>query len=78
MCGMFGFGHMGFFGGFLMFIFWALIIGLIIWGVAGMSRRGRYMHHAYYNSALDIARERYARGEISKEEFEQLKKDLSG
>ncbi|MDP6781973.1 MAG: SHOCT domain-containing protein [Dehalococcoidia bacterium] len=28
-------------------------------------------------SALDIARNRYARGEIGKEEFEQLKRDLS-
>ena len=81
MCGLFGFGfgHMGMFGGFFMFIFWALVIGLIIWGVTRMGRyAGRPSRYARYETgALDIARERYARGEISKEEYEQLKRDLS-
>jgi putative membrane protein len=78
MCGLFGFGHMGFFGGILMFVFWAFVIGLILWGATRMGRHAHYMRNAPYGgNALEIARERYAKGEISKEEFEQLKKDLS-
>jgi putative membrane protein len=59
-------------GGVLMVLFWATIIGFAVWVVArvtGRSSRG--------NGALSIARERYARGEISKEEFDRIKKDLS-
>ena len=59
-------------GGALMFLFWAAVIGLAIWGIAKLAR---HSHSA--NGALAIARERYARGEISKEEFDGIKKDLS-
>jgi putative membrane protein len=68
---------MGWGGGFMM-IFWVLLIGLIIWGVVRLSSRGGYVsgqNHA--SNALNIAKERYARGEITKEEFEQLKRTLS-
>ncbi len=71
---MFGFGI--FFGIFMLLLwvaFWGGIVALIIWGVrklAGSHESGRYR-------PVDIARERYARGEISKEEFEQLRNDLS-
>ncbi len=69
----FGFGFMGWWV-VLAVIFWGGLIALIIWGVrrlgcCGTSYRG--------HDALDTARERYAKGEISKEQFEQLKKDLS-
>jgi len=62
------------FGGIGMLIFWGGIIALVIWGVSRLTKHG---HSATRNNPLDIARERYARGEINKEQFEQIKKDLS-
>lgn len=63
---------MMFFGGW-MWLIWVVIIGLIIWGIVAFSRRE---DSAGKGNPLEIAKERYARGEISKEEFEQLKKNL--
>jgi putative membrane protein len=62
------------FGWIFMIIFWGLVvvgfIFLIRWliGTAKITR--------VEESALDILKKRYARGEINKEEFEQKKKDL--
>ena len=57
----------------LIVLFWGGLIALIVWGIKSITERGgtRTRH-----DSLDIARERYARGRISREEFEQLKKDL--
>jgi putative membrane protein len=68
-----GFGSFGF-GWFWMVLFWGLVIGLIVWLVVRLSKRDGSESKS---NALDIAKERYAKGEISKEEFEQIKKDLS-
>jgi putative membrane protein len=58
-----------------MVIFWAMVIGLIIWAV----RRNDNRHgNSSGDSAMEIARQRYAKGEITKEQFEQMKKDLKG
>lgn len=54
-------------------IFLALIIWLIVKGVG----QGSGTAQSSDKSALDILKERYARGEINKEEFEEKKKDLS-
>jgi putative membrane protein len=64
------------FGGVLMIIFWVGVIWLVVWGVRKIAR-GSDGTSSGTRSALDIARERYARGEITKEQFEQYKKDLS-
>ena len=57
----------------MMFLFWALvIIGLIV-GIRWLLGRGRDERP---DTALEILRQRYARGEINKEEFEAKKKDL--
>ena len=69
---------MMFFGGSWMMIFWVVIIALIVWGIIALVKRGNSTSDTpQKRDPLDIAKERYAKGEISKEELEQIKKDLS-
>ena len=64
---------MGWFGGgFMMFFFWALIIIFIVWVVREVGSKNLKSG----SNALDILKERYAKGEIDKKEFEEKKKDL--
>jgi putative membrane protein len=70
--------HMG--GAIFLMIFWVVVIGLIIWGAMRMSRHahGCCGHGEHQGSdALQIAKERYAKGEINEKEFEQIKNNLS-
>jgi putative membrane protein len=55
-----------------------LIVGfivLIVWAI-GATNRGVTSREPERPAALDILRERYARGEITEQEFEQAKKTL--
>ena len=77
--GMMGPGMMGGYGTmFLMPILWVVVIGLIIWAVVAATRRsGESASNARStDSAMEILKRRYARGEINKEEYEEKKKDL--
>ncbi|MEW5707470.1 SHOCT domain-containing protein [Pelomicrobium sp. G1] len=68
------------FGMISMVLFWVLVIlGIVIlvkWIAAGSSSGGGSAPRE--KTALDILKERYARGEIDREEFEQKKRDLAG
>jgi putative membrane protein len=59
-------------------IFWAAAITLIIWAIRKFSNRDSGMTSSVRQTPLEIARERYAKGEITKEQFEQLRRDLGG
>jgi len=68
-----GWEHM-FFGGIIMLIFWGLIIALI---VAAVRHFAKARAQPAPPDAQAILRERYARGEIDRQEFEARKRDLS-
>ena len=59
-------------------IFWIVVIVLIIWLVVNQSNKNKqiYQPPRAGDSAIEILKRRYAKGEITKEEFEQMKKDL--
>ncbi len=61
---------------FIMPILWIAVIGLIIWAaVAATGKKGQLWQSG--DSALEILKRSYARGEITRDEFEAKKKDLA-
>ena len=60
----------------MMIIFWAFVIagGVALFRV--FTRRSQNDHEMPVNTALEILKQRYAKGEISQEEFERMKQDL--
>lgn len=69
----------GFFDPLMMFFGWILFIVLIavLFRAFGGGRHWMHHHdHHGHGSALDILQERFAKGEITKEQFNDMKKTL--
>ena len=66
-----GWGSMGGFG----FIFWLVILALIIAGVVWFVRSQPIGQRR--SMGLDMLEERYARGEITRDEYLQMKRDIT-
>jgi len=59
----------------MMLVFWGLVTVGIVLAIRWLMHQGKEARAT--DAALDILRQRYARGDISKEEFEAKKRDLS-
>lgn len=68
MWGAWGFGMM-----IMMILFWALIIVAVVMGIRWLIGQGKAPSS---DTALEILRQRFARGEINQEEFDSKKKHL--
>jgi len=74
-----GCGHMGMMdwgmGGLVMWLVIIILIGILVYFLA-RSPRGILPAGRDQETPLQILKKRYAKGEITKEQYEQMKKDL--
>ena len=81
---MHGWGHgfRGFFGGgmIMMGLFWLVVIGLVIYLVKNnnnsLTEQPNQRQIKSQEDPIEIAEKRYAKGEISKEELQEIKEEL--
>ena len=61
-------------GGWMMFIWWFLIIALVVFAVRSLIKANQNSNKK--DTPMAILKRRYANGEIDKEEFQRRKKEL--
>ena len=64
-------------GGAFMWLFWIFLVTVIVWAVKAVTGKSNSPPERQ-KPALDILKERYAKGEVDQQEFEQIRKDLGG
>jgi putative membrane protein len=77
---MHGFNGMNWGMGWGMGLGWIIgiaLLALIVWAIVRISNSAASASSGRQKTALDILKERYARGEISKEEYEEKRRVLS-
>ncbi len=67
----YGFGY----GGMFMWLIFMIVLGVAVYFIIQASKAKDGAGQTQ-DTALDILKKRYARGEITKEEFDRMKKDL--
>jgi len=70
-----GFGAIGMFIGFIFFA--AIITGVVFLIVWLVKRSGSNVSEKAGTHSLEILKERYAKGELTKEQYENIRKDLN-
>jgi putative membrane protein len=71
----YGYGMMGYGGMFFGLLFWIVIIVLAYFLIKSLIQKNK-TGSVEVKSASDVAKERYAKGEITKEELDEIKKNL--
>lgn len=62
----------------LSLIFWVAVVWLVVSLIINFSHNhGHSQHWLSHEDPLELAKARYAKGEISQEEFNRIKKDLA-
>lgn len=72
-----GSGSFGWWGMGLMLIFWALVLGLVVWGIVRLTSGQRHASHTL-ESPRSLLDRRFASGELDAEQYAEARRLLEG